>query len=102
MEKACHHVYESSPLVPLDFFHLRSSETYNYLFLKLVTAITRLSEPVTEKILDIFKRGTIEGLVVNNKPIADVDIGRMITTFSSACLFTENLLWTKFLFSEKS
>ena len=102
MEKACHDVYESSFLVPIDFFRLRSSETYKYLFLKPLAAITRLSEQVIEEILDIFKRGTRKGLAIKNKSMADVDLGCSITTFSPACFFSENQLWTRFLFSEKS
>lgn len=101
MEKALYDIYESGPLVLIDIFHLRSRETYKYLFLKLLAEITSLTKKALRNILDIFENGTKKALAIKNKRTADVDIGRINNTFSSNYFLRKPILDPVFILKKK-
>ncbi len=101
MEKALYDAYESGPLVLIDIFHLRSSETSKYLFLKLLAEITSLSEQSLRNILDIFANGTKKGVAIKNKLTAYVDPGRINITISSNNFLRKPILDQVFIFRKK-
>ena len=99
MEKALYDAYESGPLVLIDIFHLRSSETSKYLILKLFAEITSRSAQSLRNILDIFANGsTKKGVAIKNKPVAYVDPGRINITFSSNYFLRKSILDPVFIF----